>query len=95
MLFGIKESGAKKLFEKVNNMLTFDCSVSASALKISDNDSFSGAENTLKNMLKKSLAEGNSFSFLQTEDKLKKVEKLLDKMILCPYNSKGNRNAGS
>ena len=70
MLFGTKETGARKLFEKVNNMLTFDCSVSASAMKISDNDSFSGSENSLKKMLKKSLAEGNSFSFLQTENKV-------------------------
>ena len=69
ILFGTDEEGAKKLFEKTNNRMTFDCSISAVAMRISDKNSFSGSEKLLKSLLDKVLSEGNSFIFMQPEVK--------------------------
>ena len=73
----IDEKGAKIFYEKINNLLPFDISVSAAVLNISSCEKFSEAERILNKNLEKALENGNTFVFAGD---FKPINPLFDKI---------------
>ena len=63
LLFNTDENGAKNFFERVNNALDFDLSISAAAVQTSSADDFKDAETVLNKDLAKALEKSNTFIF--------------------------------
>ncbi|MBQ2644757.1 hypothetical protein IJG14_04190 [bacterium] len=76
------EKGAKNIFEKINNALPFDCSISASALNVSSVEKFVNAEKILNSLLEQALQEGNSYIFYNPKQKISISDKKLKNNII-------------
>ena len=82
-----EEKGAKNIFDRVNNALPFDCSISASAMNIALVDNFKDAERLLNNSLDKALENVNSFIF---EKNIVQNDTDIDLFMNNANNFKGN-----
>lgn len=69
LLYKTDEKGAKKFFQRLNNVLPFETSVSASAMSISGIENFKVAEKNLNKKLIQSLTSVNAINIVETEQK--------------------------
>ncbi len=76
ILYKTDEKGAKKFFQRLNNILPFETSVSAAAVSISSIENFKVAEKNLNKKLIDSLTSVNAINFIETTPKslMKKYE---------------------
>lgn len=75
MLYKTDENGARTLFQKINDSLSFEKTISASAKLIQDNETFKEIERLINKKLSESLNAVNTFSFIQNQKNSKKIEK--------------------
>lgn len=69
------EKGAKNFFRRINNILPFETSISAAAIRISSVDNFKVAEKNLNKKLVQSLTNVNTINIVETPPKNISVEK--------------------
>ncbi len=69
LLYKTDEKGAKKFFQRLNNILPFETSVSAAAIRISSVENFKIAEKSVNKKLIESLTSVNSINFVKTMPK--------------------------
>lgn len=70
------ERGAKNFFNRINNILPFETSISAAAIRISSIDNFKVAEKNLNKKLVQSLTDVNTINIVETTPKNISVEKI-------------------
>ena len=69
LLYKTDEKGAKKFFQRLNNVLPFETSVSAAAMSISGIENFKVAEKSLNKKLIQSLTSVNAINIVETAPK--------------------------
>lgn len=89
LLYKTTEIGVSCIFERLNNLLPFGVSISASALKVGEN-SFSDAEYTLNKNLGAALIKGNNLIFISNRAEIKPAIKfgIKKEEIILPKNVK-------
>lgn len=82
------EKGAKKFFQRLNDLLPFETSVSAAAMSISGIENFKIAEKNLNKKLIQSLTSVNTINYIETKQKeISQKEETSDRLT-------NNKNAG-
>ncbi len=91
ILHKTNEKGAKKFFQRLNDLLPFETSVSAAAMRISGIEDFKIAEKNLNKKLISALTSVNTLNFIETAQKNITVkEESVGKIINNTKNSHSN-----